>query len=138
PKHWPGMTRQRFIREIAPPEIYASRAAYLKAMQREMADFWSPAVESILLTSVRELPDGKIEERLKPEHQRLIRQSLWENRALSYYGKVSCPVLLVPAAAQPKPDGLPPEKLENASEFAVAKGYMAAQVARTIPSCTVL
>ena len=138
PKHWPGMTRERFIREIAPAEIYVSRAAYLSAMQREMADFWSPAVESILLTSVRELPDGKIEERLKPEHQRLIRQSLWENRALSYYGKVSCPVLLVPAAAQPQPGGYLPEKLENAGEFAATKGYMASQVARIIRKCSVL
>jgi len=51
---------------------------------------------------------------------------------------VACPVLLVPAAAQPKPGGHLPEKLENAGEFAAAKGYMAAQVARIIPSCTVL
>jgi len=87
---------------------------------------------------VLELPDGKMEELLKTEHQRLIRQSLWEDRALSYYGKVACPVLLVPAAAQPKPGGHLPEKLENADEFAAAKGYMAAQVARTIRSCTVL
>src|SRR5205823_2008837 len=96
-----------------PAEIYVSRAAYLGAMQLEMADFWSLAVESILLTSVRELPTGKIEERLKPEHQRLIRQALWEDRALSYYSKVSCPVLLVPAAAQPQSGGYLPEKLEN-------------------------
>ena len=138
PKHWPGMTRERFLRQTSPVDMYLSRAAFLDAMRQEMADFWSPEVEAILLASVRELPDGKMEEILKPEHQRLIRQSLWEDRALSYYSKVACPVLLVPAAAQPKPDGLPPEKLENASEFAAAKGYMAAQVARIIPSCTVL
>lgn len=138
PRHWPGMTRERFLRQTSPLDMYLSRAAFLDAMRQEMADFWSPEVEAILLASVRELPDGKMEDRLKPEHQRLIRQSLWEDRALSYYGKVACPVLLVPAAAQPKPDGLPPEKLEHASEFAEAKGYMAAQVARAIRKCTVL
>jgi len=138
PKHWPGMTRERFLRQTLPQEIYVSRTAYLAAMQSEMAEFWSPEVEAILLTSVRELPDGRIEEHLRPEHQRLIRQSLWEDRTLSYYGKVSCPVLLVPAAAQPEPGGHPPEKLENAGEFAAAKGFMASQVARIILWCTVL
>ena len=138
PKHWPGMTRERFLRQTAPAAMFVSRSAFLDMMRLEMADYWSPEVEAILLTTVRELPDGKMEELLKPEHQRLIRQSLWEDRALSYYGKVACPVLLVPAAAQPKPGGHLPEKLENADEFAAAKGYMAAQVARTIRSCTVL
>lgn len=138
PKHWPGMTRARFVRQAAPTSMYVSRETFLTAMQREMADYWSPEVESILLASVKELPDGKIEECLQPAQQRLIRQSLWEDRALSYYSKVSCPVLLVPAAAQPKPGVHPPEKLENADEFAAAKGFMAAQVARLIQRCTVL
>src|SRR3989440_7587989 len=138
PRHWPGLTPERFLRQTTPAEMYASRTAFLDVMRQEMADFWSPEVESILLATVRELPDGSIEDRLKPEHQRLIRQALWEDHALSYYGKVSCPVLLVPAAAPPIPGGLPPERLENASEFAAAKGYMAAQVARTIHRCAVL
>ncbi len=138
PRHWPGMTRERFLRQTAPAAIFASRSAFLNAMRLEMADFWSPEVEAILLTSVRELPGGRMEELLKPAHQRLIRLSLWEDRALSFYGKVACPVLLVPAAAPPEPGGHLPEKLENADEFAAAKGYMAAQVARTIHSCTVL
>lgn len=138
PKHWPGMTRERFIREAPAKEIYVSRAIFLNALQREMADFWSPEIESILLTSINELPGGTIEERLKLEHQRKIREALWEDRALSYYSKLTCPVLLVPAAAQPQPQGQLPEKLESADEFAAAKGYMAAQVARIIHNCTVL
>jgi pimeloyl-ACP methyl ester carboxylesterase len=138
PKHWPGMTRTRFIRQKPAPAMYASRAAYLSATQDEMSDFWSPAIEAILLTFVRELANGTLEERLQPEQQRQIRQSLWEEQALPYYSKVRCPVLLIPAAAQPLPGGQPPEKLENAAEFAAAKGYMAAQVARIIPNCTVL
>jgi pimeloyl-ACP methyl ester carboxylesterase len=103
-----------------------------------MSAFWSPEVEAILLTSINELPDGSIEERLKPAHQRLIRQSLWEDRALAYYSKIACPVLLVPAAARPQPGGHPPEKLEHANEFSAAKGFMADQVARLIRQCTVL
>src|SRR5947209_580775 len=114
------MTRERFLRQTVPAEMYASRTTFLNVMRQEMADFWSPEIESILLAAVRELPAGSIEDRLKPDHQRQIRQSLWEDHALSYYGKVACPVLLVPAAAPPMPGGLPPEKLENAGEFAVA------------------
>ncbi|GAC1384767.1 MAG: hypothetical protein NVS4B7_16810 [Ktedonobacteraceae bacterium] len=138
PKHWPGMTRERFVRETPPKEIYVSQLSFLNVMRREMATFWSPTVASILLSCVQELPDGKLEERLKPEHQRLIRQSLWDDRALRYYSKVTCPVLLVPAAAQPIPAGHPPEKLEHADEFAAAKGYMAEQVASTIRRCTIM
>ena len=138
PRHWPGMTRERFVRETAPQEMYASRATFLDIMQQEMADFWSPEVEEIVLATVQEQPDGSVKALLKLENQRLIRIALWEDRALSYYGKVMCPVLLVPAAAHPQPGGQPPEKLERQEEFAIAKGYMAAQVARMIHDCSVL
>jgi len=138
PKHWPGMTRERFIREKVPKEIYVSRAAFIERMRMEMSSFWSPRIEEILLTSMRDLPDASIEERLLPEHQRQIRESLWEERALTYYGQVTCPVLLIPAAAEPPPDGELPERLESADEFAAAKGFMAAQVARAIQHCSVL
>jgi pimeloyl-ACP methyl ester carboxylesterase len=138
PRHWPGMTIERFLREAPPQDIYLSRGAFLSALRSEMAAFWSPEVESILLASVIEHGDGKIEERLRPAQQRLIRQALWDDRALSYYGKIRCPVLLVPAAGLPQPGGQPPAKLEHASEFAAAKGYMAVQVARIIPRCTIL
>jgi pimeloyl-ACP methyl ester carboxylesterase len=138
PRHWPGMTRERFLREAPPKEIYRSRGAFLDAMQQEMSAFWSPEVEAILLASINELPDGSIEERLKPTHQRLIRQALWEDRALVYYRKIACPVLLVPAAVRPQPGGHLPEKLEHANEFAAAKGLMADQVASLIRQCTVL
>src|SRR5579859_445088 len=138
PRHWPGMTRERFIREVSPKEVYVSRQAFLAAMHSEMADFWSPTVEAIVAMYIPELPDGRVEERLSPEHQRNIRESLWEDRALSYYGKLTCPVLLVPAADQPQPHEELPERLESADEFAAAKGYMALQVARTIQNCAVL
>ncbi len=138
PRHWPGMTRERFVRISSPPEQFTSREAFLHAMQQEMAAFWSPEIEQIVLATVQEQPDGTLQPLLQPASQRLIRASLWEDRALSYYGKVTCPVLLVPAAAPPQPGGQPPEKLEQPEEFAIAKGYMAAQVARMLRHCTLL
>jgi pimeloyl-ACP methyl ester carboxylesterase len=138
PRHWPDMTRERFIEEQLPQEFYISRAKFIESMRAEMVDFWSPEVESIINTYVRDLPDGRVAECLQPEHQRQLRAALWEDRALSYYSKLICPVLLVPAAAQPQPDGELPENLENADEFASAKGYMAQQVARMIQKCLVL
>ncbi len=138
PRHWPGMTRERFIRETAPKEQYASRNAFIAAMQKEMSTFWSSEVEAIVHTYIHNLPNGQVEERLSAEHQRRIREALWEDRALSYYSKITCPVLLVPAAAQPRPDEELPERLQNADEFAVAKGHMAEQVARTMKRCSVL
>ncbi len=138
PRHWPGMTRQRFLRQDMSPGRYESRQSFLKAMQIEMSTFWSPEIEAIVLAGVRALSDGSVEERLALTYQRQIREALWDDRALNYYGKVRCPVLLVPAAPQPQSEHDMPEKLERAEEFSAAKGYMAAQVARAIRHCTVL
>ncbi|GCE18604.1 alpha/beta fold hydrolase [Dictyobacter kobayashii] len=138
PRHWPGMTRERFIREKVSSVLYPSRAAYLEALRAEMPFTWTPEIEPIVLTYIRDLPDGTVQERLRPEQQCAIRESLWEDRALTYYGKLSCPVLLVPAADRPLPGEEPPERLEHADEFAAAKGQMAAQVARAIQNCSVL
>ena len=139
PRHWPGMTRERFIREREiSPQTFTSRLAYLCALRREMSSFWSSEVEDIFLAQVCEMPQGTVLERLQPEYQRKIRESLWEDRALSYYGKLTCPVLLVPAAAKPQPHDELPERLEQANEFAAAKGQMVAQVSRAIRRCSVL
>jgi pimeloyl-ACP methyl ester carboxylesterase len=138
PRHWPGMTRARFIREKTSPGIYNSCESYLQLLRREMFSFWSPEVENIVLTYVEHLPDGRVQERLLPEQQSLIRASLWEDRVLAYYGKVSCPVLLVPAADRPLPGAQLPEKLEVADEFSAAKGQLVAQVARAIQRCSVI
>ncbi len=137
PRHWPGMTRESFINEVASPDLYTSRKQFIRTMHQEMEAYWTPEIEGILHTYIRDLPDGRVEERLSPEHQRAIRAVLWEDRALSYYGKLTCPVLLVPAAAQPVPGEEPPERLEEAREFAAAKGYMAEQVKRTIQHCQI-
>ena len=118
--------------------MFTSRVTYLYSLRREMSSFWSPEVENIFLASVREMPDGTLEERLHSEYQQKIRESLWEDRALLYYGKLTCPVLLVPAAAKPQPDDELPKRLEQPDEFAAAKGQMVAQVSRAIQRCSVL
>ena len=138
PRHWPGMTRDRFIRETDTKHLYVSKIAFVEAMREEMRSFWTPEVEAILLKTVRELPDGHLEECLQPDNQRRIRESLWDDRALAYYSKLQCPVLLIPAAGEPQPDKEFPERLEHTDEFAEAKGHMAAQVAEVISRCSVL
>ncbi|GAC1426076.1 MAG: hypothetical protein PVS3B3_08170 [Ktedonobacteraceae bacterium] len=138
PRHWPDMTRDRFIDETDTKHLYVSQTAFVEEMRQEMHSFWSPEVEAILLKTVQERSDGSLEECLQPDKQRLIRESLWDDRALSYYSKLSCPVLLIPAAGEPQPDKELPERLEHTDEFAEAKGYMAAQVAEVIQRCSVL
>ncbi|GHO53598.1 alpha/beta fold hydrolase [Ktedonobacter robiniae] len=138
PRYWPGMTRERFLRGRGDQERSLSWNDFVREMREEMDDFWTPDIEAIVHTYVRENPDGSVEERLGLEQQRQIRASLWDDRALDYYGKLTCPVLLIPAAAQPRQGEDPPERLESANEFAAAKGYMASQVARVISRCSVL
>jgi hypothetical protein len=132
------MSRKRFITEReTPSEMLASRATYLNTMRNEMSSFWSPEVEAIFLAQVLEMPDGTLKEHLQPEHQQKIRESFWEDKALLYYGKLTCPVLLVPAAAKPQPHDELPERLEDAEDFAAAKGQIVAQVSRVIQRCCV-
>jgi pimeloyl-ACP methyl ester carboxylesterase len=140
PRHWPGMTRERFLRESekSSQNLFPSLTSYIEAMRSEMSVTWSPEIEAIVKTYVHVLPDGSVESLLRPEHQRQIRASVWEDRALLYYSKLACPVLLVPAAACPQPGEEPPERMESADEFAAAKGYMVLQVAGTIQYCSVL
>ena len=138
PRHWPGMTRNRFIRETDTKHLYVSKTAFVEAMRAEMRSFWSPEVEAILLKTVQELPDGRLEECLQSDNQRRIREALWDDRALSYYSKLQSPVLLIPAAGEPQLDKEYPERLEHTDEFAEAKGHMAAQVAQVISYCSVL
>jgi pimeloyl-ACP methyl ester carboxylesterase len=137
PRHWPGMTRERFLREKSFADTYPSFKEFTRSIREEIGDGQYPDVETILSTYVREQSDGSVETRLRPEHQRQIREALWEDRALSYYSKLTCPVLLVPAAARPQPGEEPPERLELANEFAATKGYIAMQAARTIQNCVV-
>ena len=138
PRHWPGMTRDRFIREKLSQGVYNSCESYLQPLRREMVSFWSPEVENIVLTYVEHLPDGRVQEHLLPEQQALIYASLWEDRVVSYYGKIRCPVLLMPAADKPLPGVDLPEKLEVADDFSAAKGQLVVQVARAIQRCSVL
>ncbi|GHO44123.1 alpha/beta fold hydrolase [Ktedonospora formicarum] len=138
PRYWPDMTRESFIRGRFDESRTMPWPDFVHEMRAEMEGFWTPDVEAIVRTYVYEHENGYVEERLGPQQQQQIRASLWEDRALSYYGKLTCPVLLVPAAAQPMPGEEPPERLEMATEFAAAKGYMAAQVARAITRCSVL
>ena len=138
PRHWPDMTRDRFIRETDVKHLYATRATFVETMRQEMLSFWSSEVETVLLKTIQEFPDGHVEEVLSPDNQRRIRESLWEDRALPYYGKLACPVLLIPAAGEPQNDQEFPEQLEHSDEFSMAKGHMAAQVAAIIPRCSIL
>lgn len=138
PRHWPDMTRERFINErLALPEIYQSRETYIQAFRQDIGDGWTPQLEPIILAQVQELPDGSLRERLLRENEQQIRAAIWEDRALSYYGKISCPVLLVPAASEPYPGDELPEQLESNQEFAVAKGHITLQVSRAIQQCDV-
>ena len=138
PQHWPGMTREQFVREHAFSELYTSRNSYLQEWRNTLADHWSPDIETILMTYVCELPDGQVEERLHAEHQRQIRSSMWEDRALSYYPRLTCPVLLVPAAPQPGAGSIATRRQSATDEFSIAKGQMTNQIARVIQSCSIL
>ena len=137
PRFWPGMTRERYVRREIIAPVYSSCETFVETMCREMAAYWSPEVEEIVLSYVRERSDGCVEPRLLPENQRKIREALWDESLVPFYGRVTCPVLLIPAASEPRPGESPPERLEEAPDFAAARGLMALRFARALPHCAI-
>ncbi len=139
PRFWPGMTRERYVHQKA-SRAYTlkTREDVITALRQDMAPFWSVEVEPLLLKGIRELPDGTIEESLRPANQVRIRESLWDDRALPYYSKIKCPVLLLLATILPQTWEETLEEVECMEEFVRAKGEMATQVARAMQCCTVI
>lgn len=138
-RHWPGMVRERYIRQRTSRAFtLQSPDAVLEALQVDMSPFWSPEVREIVMCGVRELEDGTLEEVLHPEHQRQIRESLWDDRMVLYYSKVTCPVLMILATILPQTWQQVLEEVECMDEFVAAKGEMALQVARALRSCSII
>jgi pimeloyl-ACP methyl ester carboxylesterase len=139
PRHWPGMVRERYIHQRASRAFtLQSPNVILEALQVDMSPFWSPEVQEIVMRSVRELEDGSLEEVLHPEHQRKIRESLWDERMVLYYSKISSPVLMILATILPQTWQQILEEVECMDEFVAAKGEMALQVARALRTCSIV
>ena len=88
--------------EMAPPDFTGVRAdGFLERVRsRHPSNGMSPEVADIVLANFEVLEDQTIRARLsRANHLRII-EALWDHHPTELYGKVQCPVLIMPARQQ--------------------------------------
>ncbi|MDP6101982.1 MAG: alpha/beta hydrolase [Dehalococcoidia bacterium] len=105
------MTWEKFKTRLSPRDIYGPRERYLGALRQQFGHCWSDQLESIVMSMVREGPDGTVHERLDLANQQQMLWSMWSEPAHTMMHKVSCPTLIV--AASGRQPGANPEFMER-------------------------
>ena len=88
--------------EMAPPDFTGVRADDFieRVRTRRPANGMSPEVADIVMANFEILEDQTIRARLsRANHLRII-EAIWDHRPTELYGKVQCPVLIMPARQQ--------------------------------------
>lgn len=107
----PDMTWEEFKNRLSPRDIYGPRERYLGALRQQFAHCWSDQIESIVMSMVREDPDGTVHERLELANQQQMLWAMWSEPAHTMMPQVRCPTLIV--AAGGRQPGANPEFMER-------------------------
>lgn len=93
----PGWTKERMLKELAPPQFAGTPAATFLTYPRRglLAEVWSPQLEDIFLHIVELRADGTVAPRLSLANHLQILEAMWDQPTLALYDHVTCPVLLV-------------------------------------------
>jgi pimeloyl-ACP methyl ester carboxylesterase len=91
------LTPERAEQMLAPSDIYRTVETYFAEFRRTLNGHWTPEIEAIALAAIEHNADGSVRERLDREHQKLILHSGWSVDMAALYGRVQCPVLVLPA-----------------------------------------
>lgn len=96
----PDMTWEEFKNRLSPRDIYGPRERYLGALRQQFAHCWSDQIESIVMSMVREDPDGTVHERLELANQQQMLWAMWSEPAHTMMPQVHCPTLIVAAGGR--------------------------------------
>ena len=107
----PDMTWEEYKNRLSPRDIYGPRERYLGALREQFAHCWSDQLESIVMSMVREDPDGAVHERLELSNQQQMLWAMWSEPTHIMMSRVRCPTLLVAAAG--REPGANPELTER-------------------------
>jgi pimeloyl-ACP methyl ester carboxylesterase len=91
----PDMTWEEFKVRLSPRDIYGPRERYLRALGQQFAHCWSDQLESIVMTMVREDPDGTVHERLDLSNQQQMLWAMWSEPIHTMLSQIRCPTLIV-------------------------------------------
>ena len=93
----PGMTRDRALELLQPPDIDGMPVADLLSRIQENSPMWSDEFRDIVLASFYLNDDGTIRRRFPLRQHMQVVEALWDQQLLDLYPKVRCPAVLVPA-----------------------------------------
>ena len=96
----PGMTWEDFKQRLSPRDIYGPKERYLGALQGQFAHCWSDRLEAMVMSMVRQDPDGTVHERLDLENQQQMLWAMWSDPVHTLMPQVQCPTLLVAAGGR--------------------------------------
>ena len=91
------MSPEQLEQMLAPLEIYASQESYMTEVRRNFPGVWTPALETIALSSIYDNPDGSVREKLDRENQKHILQNMFTSPPEPRLAAVACPMILLPA-----------------------------------------
>ena len=93
----PDMTWEDFKYRLKPRDIYGPRERYLSALKQQFAHCWSDRLEHIVMSMVRQDPDGTVDERLELSNQQQMLWAMWSDPTHVKLPLIRCPTLLVAA-----------------------------------------
>ena len=94
------MTWEDFKTRLSPRDIYGPRERYLGALSQQFAHCWSDQLESMVMSMVREDPDGTVHERLELSNQQQMLWAMWSEPTHTMLPQVRCPTLIVAAGGR--------------------------------------
>ena len=100
PSARPDWTWERARGELAPPDFESITLDELKVRikQGDLAPYWNPDIEQIILSNFYTSSDGYAKPHLDRENHIKIIRALWEHKPSTLYAKVRCPALVLAAS----------------------------------------
>jgi pimeloyl-ACP methyl ester carboxylesterase len=99
---WTGMTRQKALEQLAPPRFAVPLADWLEQAGRWMPPGVDPGngwVRGFLRAGVEVDADGLARSRFHFDNHLKVVEAMYDQRPSELYTKVTCPVLICPAAS---------------------------------------
>ena len=93
PPDFRGVTQEQFIERVRSGGQWAT-----------LIDQHGAAAQEIILANFEVLEDGTLRAKLSRENHLRIIRALWEHHPRELYGRVPCPVLMLPARQRENPD----------------------------------
>jgi pimeloyl-ACP methyl ester carboxylesterase len=94
------MTWEEFKTRLSPRDIYGPKERYLGALRQQFSHCWSDQLESMVMSMVREDPDGTVHERLDLANQQQMLWAMYSEPTHTLLPQIGCSTLIVAAGGR--------------------------------------